>query len=448
MGEPQHVVIVGGGFGGLGAAIALKRANVRITLVDRRNYHLFQPLLYQVATAGLSPSDIAEPLRVILRNQQNAMVRLAEVSSIDLASKTLRMTGVPDPDHTVSALQPTETLSWDKLILAPGTSHAYFGHDAWEPYAPGLKTLGDALEMRRKVLTAFERAEWTEDPAEREACTTFVIVGGGPTGVELAGAIAEIALRTMRKDFRRIDTTKSRIVLLEAGPAVLAAFPEKLQQSTIRALRRMGVEVRLSTAVTNVDDDGVDLADGSRIRAGIVLWAAGVAGSPLARTLGVEVDRAGRIPVEPDLSLKGHRDVFVIGDLAIFTHQTGKPLPGVAQVAMQMGARAAANVRADLDGKPRKAFRYWDKGDLATIGRSRAVFHSGKIQISGLIAWLIWAFIHLIFLVTFRSRVVVFVKWAWAYITMERSNRLIWQGEVKRPARPDSVVPDSTGVTP
>jgi NADH:ubiquinone reductase (H+-translocating) len=428
----KHVVIVGGGFGGLAAAKALRGADVRVTLVDRRNHHLFQPLLYQVATAGLAPADIAEPLRSLLRRQENCVVRLAAVESIDVAGRTLALTPVPDPDQVVSTLQPTETLAWDRLILAAGASHAYFGRDEWERFAPGLKTIGDALEIRRRVLTAFERAEWTEDPAERAACMTFLVIGGGPTGVELAGALAEVAFKTMRHDFRRIDTRASKVILLEGGGEILSTYSPSLQQKATRALEKMGVEVRVGARVTNIDDKGVDLQSGERIQAETVLWAAGVAGAPVARSLGVPLDRAGRVTVLPDLSVEGLPDVFVVGDLAIFAGPDGRPLPGVAPVAMGQGARAGENVRADVEGRPRRPFAYFDKGNMATIGRSRAVLQRNSIQIYGMLAWLAWVFIHLMFLVTFRSRIVVFVKWAWAYISQERANRLIWQGEVRR----------------
>nr|MBA2320058.1 FAD-dependent oxidoreductase [Deltaproteobacteria bacterium] len=302
---PKHVVIVGGGFGGLAAARALRHADVSITLIDRRNHHLFQPLLYQVATAGLAPADIAEPLRSLLRAQANCLVRLASVESVDVAAHTLKLTPVPDPDQVVSTLAPTESLAWDKLILAAGVSHAYFGNDEWERFAPGLKTIGDALEIRRKVLTAFERAEWTEDPAERAACQTFLVIGGGPTGVELAGALAEVAFKTMRRDFRRIDTQKSRVILLEGGGEILSSYSPALQAKAVRALERMGVHDRMNARVTKIDGSGVDLQTGERIPAETVLWAAGVAGAPVAASLGVPLDRAGRVPVNPDLSVEG-----------------------------------------------------------------------------------------------------------------------------------------------
>ena len=428
----QHVVIVGGGFGGLNAARALRRADVDVTLVDRRNHHLFQPLLYQVATAGLAPADIAEPLRSILRRQANCEVRLAAVSAIDVKEKRIHVTPVPDPDQVVSTLKPTEVLKWDKLVLAAGVSHAYFGHDEWERFAPGLKTIGDALEVRRRVLTAFERAEWAQIAAERQACQTFVVIGGGPTGVELAGSLAEIAFQTMRRDFRHIDTRKSRVILLEGGPAILPSYHPNLQTKAMAALVGMGVEVRVGAAVVNIDSSGVDLKSGERISSETVLWAAGVAAAPVAASLGVPLDRAGRVLVEPDLSVKGLPDVFVIGDLAVFPGPDGRPLPGVAPVAMGQGTWAGKNICADLAGRPRRPFHYFDKGNMATIGRSRAVIERGALRISGMAAWLAWVFIHLMFLVTFRSRTIVFVKWAWAYLSSERSNRLIWQGEVRR----------------
>lgn len=444
MAEP-HVLIVGGGFGGLGTAQGLKRAAVRVTLVDRANHHLFQPLLYQVATASLSPSDIAEPIRTVLRRHANVRVRLAEVEAVDLAGKRVR---IREDDGDV------EWIAWDKLVLAAGTSHSYFGHDDWRIDAPGLKTMGDALEMRRRILAVFERAEWeTERPELRRKLMTFVVIGGGATGVELAGALAEIAFRTFRKDFRNIDTTTAKVILLEGGPALLPSYPPDLQEKAKRQLEAMGVDVRLGSLVTRVDAGGVDVG-GTRIDSGLVLWAAGVRGEPVARTLEVPLDKAGRVDVAADCSIPGHPDAFVIGDLAVFRHGPGgQPLPGVAQVAMQMGAFVAKAIRADVDGQPRATFRYLDKGNMATIGRSRAVVDlvPVRLHVSGLLAWLLWAFIHIAFLITYRNRLVVMTKWAIAWFTFERASRLIWSPSLSSPwvtgkrKEPEEVSPGRPG---
>lgn len=412
-----HVLIVGGGFGGIEAARALRRAPVRITLVDRSNHHLFQPLLYQVATAALAPSDIAEPIRSILSRQENVAVRLGEVVRVDLDAKTAVIRGLDDANDTVP---------FDAVIVAAGVSHSYFGQDGWARFAPGLKTLGDALEMRRRILSAFELAEWAE-PEARAALTTFVVVGGGPTGVELAGAISEIAFGALKRDFRHIDPKKTRIVLVEAGPDLLPGFPPHLRERAKQQLERLRVEIRVGAKVTGVDAHGVSLGE-ERIASSTVLWAAGVAGEPLARTLGVPLDRAGRVPVGPDCAISGHPNAFVIGDLAVFVPDGAeRPLPGVAQVAMQMGRHAGRQIARDLDGKPRETFVYADKGSLATIGRSKAVADLGWFTASGLIAWTLWAFVHILFLITFRSRIVVITKWAWAWFTYERAVRLIWR---------------------
>jgi NADH dehydrogenase len=411
-----HVIVVGGGFGGLEVARGLRKAPVRITLIDRSNHHLFQPLLYQVATAALAPSDIAEPIRSILRRQDNVAVRLAEVRQVDLAGKRVHI-AEDDGDE--------EWVSWDKLAIAAGVSHSYFGHDEWAPYAPGLKTLGDAFEMRKRILQAFERAEWTADLEERKRLTTLVVIGGGPTGVELAGALAEIAFRTLKRDFRNFETTRARVVLVEAAPTLLGAYPEDLRQRAREQLEQLGVEVRLGAMVTKVDEMGVMLGE-ERLPSATVLWAAGVRGEPLAKTLGVELDRAGRVKVNPDLSVPGHPDCFVVGDLA-FLAIDGKPVPGVAQGAMQMGAHAAKVIAADLAREPREPFRYKDKGSLATIGRSKAIADLGWWKTSGFVAWLLWAFVHVLFLVTFRNKIVVMTKWAAAWFTYERAARLIWQ---------------------
>jgi len=409
-----RVVIIGGGFGGLDAARALANAPVRITLLDRHNHHVFQPLLYQVATAALSPGDIASPIRWILRHQQNVEVLLADVRTIDPASRTVVT------DH--------ETLPYDYLIVATGAAHAYFGHPEWASRAPGLKTLDDALEMRRRVLLAFEAAERETDPAAQRRLLTFVIIGGGPTGVELAGALGEIARQTLRQDFRRIHPESSRIVLLEGGPHLLSAFPAKLRDAAGVSLRQLGVEVRTGTAVTAIDDDGV-VAGGERIPAQTILWAAGVAASPLAASLGVPLDRAGRVAAEPALNLAGHPEIFVAGDICAFV-QDGKPLPGVAQVAKQQGAHAAKNIRHAVRGEALEPFHYVNFGNVATIGRGAAVVDIGPIHASGWLAWLFWLFLHIFWLVGFRNRAAVLGEWAWAYVTLQRRIRLITGGQV------------------
>jgi NADH dehydrogenase len=411
-----HVVIVGGGFGGLYAARALAGQAVRVTLLDRRNYHLFQPLLYQVATAALNPSDIAAPLRSVLRRATNVTVFLASVERVELAGRRV-------------VLERGE-IGYDALVLAAGASHSYFGHDDWEVFAPGLKTLEDALEIRRRVLLAYEAAERELDGAEQRALLTFVVIGGGPTGVELAGALGEISRQTIARDFRLIDPTKARIILLEGGPRILPTFPESLSRSAENALRRIGVEVRTNAIVTRVTADAVWLG-GEQVRARTVLWAAGVAAAPLARTLGASLDRSGRVLVEPDLSVPGHPEVFAIGDLCAFLHQTGAPLPGVAPVAIQQGRAVADNVQRRLRGQPTRPFRYRDKGSMATIGRAAAVAVVGRFRLSGLVAWLAWLLVHIMFLIGFRNRLLVLFEWAWAYVTWHRGARLItgpWRG--------------------
>ena len=413
-----HVVIVGGGFGGLYAARALAHRPVRVTLLDRRNHHLFQPLLYQVATAVLNASDIAVPLRSVLRRATNITVLLAEVEKVELANRRL----VLDRGE----------MGYDALVLAAGASHSYFGHDEWEMLAPGLKTLEDALEIRRRVLLAYEAAEREQDGAERQALLTFVVVGGGPTGVELAGALGEISRQTIARDFRLIDPTKSRIVLLEGGSLILPTFPESLSRSAADALRRIGVEVRVRAIVTRVTPDAVWLG-GEQIRTRTVLWAAGVAATPLARTLGVPLDRSGRVLVEPDLSIPVHPEAFVVGDMCAFLHQTGAPLPGVAPVAIQQGRAVADNVLRRLRDAPTRPFRYRDRGSMATIGRAAAVAVVGGWKLSGLVAWLTWLFVHIMFLIGFRNRFLVLFEWAWAYVTWHRGARLItgpWKGRV------------------
>jgi NADH dehydrogenase len=413
----HQVVIIGGGFGGLSAARALDDPRVQVTLLDRRNHHTFQPLLYQVATAGLSPGDIASPIRWILRRQSNVRVLLADVKAIDTARHAVVFDGPAPGDDLV-------TLPYDDLIVAAGASHAYFGHEEWQPFAPGLKTLEDGLEIRRRLLLAFERAELEADPAERTRRLTFVVVGAGPTGVEMAGAMAELA-RQMRRDFRSVDLRQARIVLLEGGPTVLPTFTPRLREFAARALVRLGVEVRTGALVTAVDERGV-FVGGERIDAGTVIWAAGVAASALGATLGAQLDRAGRVLVERDLTVPGHPEIAVVGDLAAFRHTPdGRPLPGVAAVAMQQAAHAARNVLHALDGRPREPFTYHDPGNLATIGRAAAVADFGRLKFTGYVAWLVWLFVHILKLTGFRNRVVVFTQWAWAYFTHQRSVRLI-----------------------
>src|SRR5216117_3483041 len=410
-----HVVIVGGGFGGLYAARALAHRPVRVTLLDRRNHHLFQPLLYQVATAALNASDIAVPLRSVLRKATNITVLLVEIERVDLANRRL----VLDRGEMGYA-----------LVLAAGASHSYFGHDDWEVLAPGLKSLEDALEIRRRVLLAYEAAERESDGAEQQALLTFVVIGGGPTGVELGGALGEISRRTIARDFRVIDPTKARIILLEGGPRILPTFPESLSRRADDALRRIGVEVCTNAIVTRVTADAVWLG-GKQIRARTVLWAAGVAAAPLAQTLGAPLDRSGRVLVEPDLSIPGHPEAFAIGDMCVFRHQTGAALPGVAPVAIQQGRLVADNVMRRLTGQPTQSFRYRDRGSMATIGRAAAVAVVGRFELSGLIAWLAWLLVHIVFPIGFRNRVLVLFEWAWAYVSWQRGARLItgpWKG--------------------
>lgn len=405
-----HVVIVGAGFGGLYAAVALKHAPVRVTIVDRRNHHLFQPLLYQVATTGLSPSDIAYPIRAVLSRQRNVQVLLAEATAIE--------------PHSRRVILEDGGVGYDYLILATGARHAYFGHPEWESLAPGLKSVEDALEIRRRLLLAFEKAEREPDASRRQAWLTFVVVGGGPTGVELAGAIAEIAFHVMVEDFRAINPREARIVLLEAGPRILASFPEDLSEKAETALKKLGVEVRTKTPVTEVRPDTVAIGD-REIPARTVLWAAGVTASALAGSLKTPLDDAGRVVVEPDLSIPGHPDCFVIGDLSAFFHQTGKPLPGVAPVAIQQGRHAAGNILRLRRRRATKPFHYVDRGTLATIGRAAAVADLRIIKMSGFLAWIAWTFVHIVFLIGFRNRFVVLFNWAWSYLTSQRSARLI-----------------------
>jgi NADH dehydrogenase len=407
-----HVVIIGGGFGGLSAARVLRnRKNVRVTLLDKRNHHVFQPLLYQVATATLSAGDIASPIRWILRGAHNVRVLLGEAARIDVANHRVELTD-------------GAALEYDQLIVATGSSHTYFGHPEWEPAAPGLKTLEDAFEIRRRVLKAFERAERAVDDQHRQELLTFVLVGGGPTGVELAGTLAEIARQTLRDEFRSIDTTRARVVLIEAGDSILPTFPERLRDAARRSLKRLGVEVMEDTRVVGVDDHGVIVQPGGRVVAGTVLWTAGVAASPLVATLGSPLDRAGRVLVQPDLTMPGHPDVFVVGDAAAL-QQDGHWLPGVAQTAMQGAAHAARTILQRLDGKDSAPFVYRDLGNMAIVGRNAAVADLHWARFSGLLAWCAWLFLHIFMLIGFRNRIVVMVAWAVSYFTFQRSARLI-----------------------
>ena len=405
-----HVLVIGGGFAGLWATRALASAPVRITLVDRCNHHLFQPLLYQVATAGLSSPDIAAPLRHILRKQRNVEVRLAEVSDIDPAEKYI-------------TIADGSTLKFDYLLLSSGATHAYFGHDEWAKHAPGLKTLDDALQLRRHLLLAFERAEAESDPELRAAWLSFAIVGGGPTGVELAGTLAEIARHTLKNEFRNINPSDARVRLIEAGPRVLSSFPEDLSEKARRQLEKLGVEVSTGVAVTDINGSGYRLGE-QFIPARTVVWAAGVAASPLAKSLDVPLDRAGRVPVETDLSVPGFPHIFVAGDLASVQHD-GKPVPGVAPAAKQMGRHVAQVIRARLQGAVATPFRYKDFGNLATIGRMAAIVHFGKLKLSGLLAWWFWLAAHVFFLIGFRNRLIVLLNWAWAYWSYQRGARII-----------------------
>jgi len=406
-----HVVIIGGGFAGLNAAKQLRDADVAVTIVDQHNHHTFQPLLYQVATASLSPADIAGPIRAILRRQTNLSVILAEVTGIDLARGVVHMG--------------TDELAYDYLIIAAGSTDSYFGHDEWEKYAGGLKTLDDAVRMRNQILLGFEAAERAHTDDERRRDMTFAIIGGGPTGVELAGAIAEISRHSISRDFDRIDPRQARIILIDAGPRLLAAYPESLSKHAQSDLERLGVEVRLNALVTSVDERGLTLKSGDRIEAATRLWAAGVQASPLGRAMAVEVDRAGRVLVNPDLSIPGHPNVFVAGDLAALNGKDGKQLPGVAQVAMQQGRAAARNIMRSIAGEATVPFQYKDLGNMATIGRNRAVADIHGIHLHGFIAWVIWLTIHLVNLIGFRNRFVVMTQWIWSYLTFYRRVRLI-----------------------
>jgi NADH dehydrogenase len=432
----HRVVIVGAGFGGLSAAQALASASVSITVIDRKNHHTFQPLLYQVATAGLSPGEIAAPIRSILSRHKNVEVLMAEVTGFDLERRVVQTAVQTDlqndfRDRVQNDLQnEAQEIPYDSLIVAAGASHAYFGHDEWEDLAPGLKTIEDALEIRRRVLLAFELAEREAYAGESHDPLNFVVVGAGPTGVELAGTLAEICRHALAHDFRSIDPRRARIHLIEGGPHVLPAYPEDLSRSALEQLQRLGVEVLTSTMVTKVEPGIIYMGETS-MKAAVILWAAGVAASPLGKKLGVPVDRAGRVLVNPDLSLPSHPEVFVIGDLAALKDASGKLLPGVAPVAILEGRFVAKLIRRELEFsrtdslQARRPFHYWDKGSLATIGRAAAVAEFGKIHISGFMAWLAWLFVHIFFLIGFRNRILVLIQWAWSYFTYERGARLI-----------------------
>jgi NADH dehydrogenase len=481
MNEKLHrVVIVGAGFGGLNAAQALASAPVSITVIDRKNHHTFQPLLYQVATAGLSPGEIAAPIRSILRRHKNVEVLMAEVTGFDLERQVVQ-TSVQADSHD-NAQNENQEIAYDSLIVAAGASHAYFGHNEWEAFAPGLKTIEDALEIRRRVLLAFELAERRAFDSENHDAENhdvqnhdndplnFVVIGAGPTGVELAGTLAEICRHALAQDFRTIDPRRARIHLIEGGPHVLPAYPEDLSRSALKQLQRLGVDVLTSTMVTNVEPGVVYMRDSAsetagrtgpnetrvnqarvnetKMNAAVILWAAGVAASPLGKKVGVPIDRAGRVLVNPDLSLPNHPEVFVIGDLAALKDATGKLLPGVAPVALQEGRYVAKlirrEIRADKEAAPRAPFHYFDKGSLATIGRSAAIAQFGRIHISGFMAWLAWLFVHILFLIGFQNRVLVFIQWAWSYFTYERSARLI-TGSTSLPGWSDaSSIPNSS----
>ncbi|MET0273989.1 MAG: NAD(P)/FAD-dependent oxidoreductase [Phenylobacterium sp.] len=410
-GTRPRVVIVGGGFGGMEAAKGLSKAKVDITLIDRQNHHTFQPLLYQVATAALSPADVAWPIRAILRGQANARVVLAEVDAIDLEARCVTASG--------------HRFAYDVLVLATGATHAYFGHDDWAAFAPGLKRIEDATDIRRRILMAFERAELSDDPTERRALTTFVLVGGGPTGVEMAGAIAEVALHALPDDFRNVDPKDARILLVEAGPRILPAFPEACSAYAKRVLQKMGVDVFTDSRVVGIDARGVDLED-RRIDAGCVVWAAGVAASPAARWLGAAHDRAGRVEVTADLALPGRPEVYVIGDTAALTRPDGRPVPGIAPAAKQMGQYVAKAIAAKASGRlPPGPFRYRHQGDLATVGRQAAIVHLDRLTLTGFIGWLFWGLVHVYFLIGLRDRIAVAFNWLWDYVTFGRHARLI-----------------------
>jgi NADH dehydrogenase len=421
-GNNPRVIIVGAGFGGLEAAKKLSCKNVRVTVIDRTNYHLFQPLLYQVATAALSPADIAAPVRAVLSKYRHVEVILAEVQSVDVEAKKVKAVDLE--------------IDYDYLILATGARHSYFGHNEWEKLAPGLKSLEDAIELRRRILLAFEYAEKITDEAARMAAMNFVIIGGGPTGVEMAGAIAEISRHTLARDFRHINPSEARVILIEGEPRLLAAYPPDLSESARKQLVDLGVEVRTSTRATNLTEAGVQIGD-EFIPCRVKIWAAGNMASFVGKTLGAPTDKVGRVIVNDDLTIPGHPEVQVIGDLANFTHQTAQPLPGISPVAMQQGRHAARNVLAMIQGRKPQRFRYWDKGTMATIGRNKAVADLRFVHLSGLPAWLAWLFVHIIFLVGFRNRLLVLFQWAWAYLTFDKGARLItrnFQSEQRPPA--------------
>jgi NADH dehydrogenase len=414
--QPQrHVLVLGAGFGGLTFAKAFHHRSAQVTLVDRTNHYLFQPLLYQVAAAGLAAPDIAQPIRSILSNRPNVTVLMDQVCDFDLARRQVVLE--------------TKTLGYDYLVLALGGCTSYFGHPEWEEFAPGLKTINDALLIRSRVLLAFERAEASLDPREQAKLMTIVIIGGGPTGVELAGAFAELARTVLTRDFRRIDPSRARIILIEAGPAVLAHLPPDLSQSAARQLEALGVQVRASSPVKNIRRGEIELDDGEILRAETILWAAGVSAVPLTKKLGVDLDRSGRVKVNPDLSLPGHPEVFAIGDMALVLKEDGRPVPGVSPAAMQMARHAARIIHDELDlgsGRAlRPAFNYWDRGTMATIGRSAAVAWIGRLHFSGFVAWLSWLLVHLIFLIGFRNKMAVLFQWAYSYLTYKRSARII-----------------------
>ena len=415
---PNHVVIVGGGFAGLAAAKRLRRADVEITLIDRRNHHLFQPLLYQVAMAGLSPADIAEPIRGILSKQQNVRVLQAVVTGVNFESQKVLLGSTRD--------QPEE-VDYDYLLLACGARHSYFGNSQWEPMAPGLKTLEQATEIRRRVLHAFEQAERESEPQRQKQLLTFIVIGGGPTGVELAGAIGEMSRYTLARDFRKVDASLARVLLVEGGPRILPMFDEGLATRATRDLERLGVQVWTSSRVTNISKHGVQVGE-EHVSAATVLWAAGVEASSLGRRLGLETDRCGRIIVQPDLSLAEHRNVFVAGDQA-HLEQNGMPLPGIAPVAMQQGRYVADVIKDRIDSKESPPFRYVDKGQMATIGRSKAITQVGRLKFGGFPAWIAWLIVHIFYLTGFRNRLFVVLSWAWSYLTYRRGARLIVEKE-------------------
>jgi len=422
MNSKPRVIIVGAGFGGLEAAKKLACKNVRVTVIDRTNYYLFQPLLYQVATAALSPADIAAPIRAVLSKCSNVEVILAEVEAVDIEAKKVKTVDLE--------------IAYDYLILATGARHSYFGHNEWEKLAPGLKSLEDAIELRRRILLAFEYAEKSTDEAARRAAMNFVIIGGGPTGVEMAGAIAEISRYTLAKDFRHINPSEARVILIEGDQRLLAAYPKDLSESARKQLTDLGVEVRTSARATNITEAGVQVGD-EFIPCRVKIWAAGNNASFVGKTLEAPVDRVGRVIVSEDLTVPGHPEIQVIGDLANFSHQTGEPLPGISPVAMQQGRHAARNVLAMIKGRKPQPFRYWDKGTMATIGRNKAVADLKFMHLSGLPAWLAWLFVHIVFLVGFRNRLLVLIQWAWAYLTFDKGARLItrnFQSEQRPPA--------------